>query len=155
MQEQLITFETAKLAKEKGFKFDVDLDDYVVNGGLMFFGKNYKDPNYILPLNLLFWETSPNTQQWIDIDVHCPTQSLLQKWLREVHNIDVEPYLIVMTKNNDIVVEQDFDMKDYTYFLKHKGISQFAGNSGVKGSYEESLEVGLQEGLKLIKDELV
>jgi hypothetical protein len=53
-----------------------------------------------------------------------------------------------MIKN--IEIEQDFDSKEYTYHLKNKGISQFVGNAGVKDSYEEALEVGLQEALKIL-----
>lgn len=73
----------------------------------------------------------------------------IQRWLRGVHNIDVEPYLILMTSNN-VEIKQDSDTKEYTYSLKHNGISQFVGNSGVKDTYEESLAVGVLEALKLI-----
>lgn len=67
------------------------------------------------------------------------TQSLLQKWLREVHKIDVfcdsigcgYYYAVVYNQNAEQVFKQDGD-----------------------SSYEDSLEIGLVEGLKLIKYKL-
>lgn len=151
MEETRITFETAKLAKEK--KFDLNVSSFFQSNQEIVNEINAAEINSklycrsYLPAFKLFHNANSNTEQdWYSR----PTQGLLQKWLREVHNIDVEPYLILMTKNNDVEVEQDFDCKEYTYKLKHKGISQFVGNAGLKPSYDEAFEVGLQEGLKLI-----
>lgn len=127
MSDIKINFETAKLANDKLFNLETGDCDYMVDG------------KYAGEAGAC---TSCTTY------IKRPTQTMLQKWLREVHNIDVEPYLILMIKN--IEIEQDFDSKEYTYHLKNKGISQFVGNAGVKDSYEEALEVGLQEALKLL-----
>ena len=59
MEDTRITFETAKLAKEKGFEFRV-MWEYILG-----FKNNYERDKYL------------------------PTQSLLSKWLREQHNIIV------------------------------------------------------------------
>ena len=59
MEDTLITFETAKLAKEKGFEFKI------VWGYILGFKNNHERDKYL------------------------PTQSLLAKWLREKHNIIV------------------------------------------------------------------
>lgn len=71
MQEELITFETAKLAKEKGFikytnfrYMSKDVEGCLVNIG--------------------------DLTTLAGADISAPTQSLLQRWLREVHNIDVK-----------------------------------------------------------------
>ena len=59
MEDTLITFETAKLAKEKDFEFKI-VWEYILG-----FKNNHERDKYL------------------------PTQSLLAKWLREKHNIIV------------------------------------------------------------------
>ena len=78
------------------------------------------------------------------------TQNLLQKWLREVHNIEVEPYLIIC-KHNNREIPQLPEEKEYDYKIIVSGISQYIGTIQNDLSYEEALEKGLQEALKLIK----
>jgi hypothetical protein len=132
MEETRITFETAKLAKEK--KFDLNVSSFFQSNQEIVNEINAAEINSklycrsYLPAFKLFHNANSNTEQdWYSRQ----TQGLLQKWLREVHNIDVEPYLILMESNNR-ELEQDFDVKEYTYKLKDKGISQFVGNDGVK-----------------------
>lgn len=65
-----------------------------------------------------------------------PTQSLLQKWLRDVHNIEI--------------AVQWFD----NCYIKAVAKKPFKANTyRVEGidTYEEALELGLQEALTLIK----
>ena len=97
MEDTLITFETAKLAKEKGWDGD------------------FVESHKILT-----------------------TQSLLAKWLREKHNI---------------IIIVDYEGIDgyYYKFYSYKGMKKFydASNTNYK-TYEEALEIGLQEALKLI-----
>lgn len=106
MKEELITFETAKLAKEKGY--NKEFEDYPYKGCII-----------------------------------APTQSLLQRWLREKHGIHVwvHPNLIWQTYHHKGIV----DRKE-----THNTNIAFDGES-MKDTYEEALEVGLQEALKLIK----
>lgn len=79
--------------------------------------------------------------------LYAPTQSLLQKWLREKHNI------VVLVEFNDGTYTQD----NFTFFIykndiavKHHGIPK---NSELKSynTYEKALEEGLLQALKLIK----
>lgn len=93
MEDQLITFETAKLAKEK------------------------ECPLIKTRLNIII---SP-----------VPTQSLLQKWLREVHNIHITIWYNELTKKYRIDTPEDLNESEYE-------------------SYENALEIVLQEILKLI-----
>ena len=67
MEEQLITFETAKLA------YDIKLNGY----NSIFPGFNYNENG----------ELKGYSDKYV-----APTQSLLQRWLREKHNIDVLIY---------------------------------------------------------------
>ena len=126
MEEQLISFETAKLAKEKGYNI-TNIFSYDETSGIML----PKDPTY---------------PGW-----HCyalegvcpaPTQSLLQKWLREKHNIHIE---IEIASDEELNIIQP-----YVYqwdFYKNGNIT--IGRE-FYDSYEEALEVGLLEALKLI-----
>lgn len=120
MKEQLISFETAKLAKEKGFPQNFSYAQFINmgKGEWKFYNK----------------EDADNLDDSIGIgkNIRCsaPTQSLLQKWLRKVHGIDVLPY-----KVGD----------------KYTTVYNGSENEGLKNTYEEALEKGLQEALKLIK----
>lgn len=146
MKEQLISFETAKLAKEKGFDWGTDCL-YTPKKELLS-GRDY-DYN-----GLYQWNKEP----YIYIDnigeVHnilsAPTQSLLQKWLREIYEIYIEieitdntkyfyfKYILVTSKDRDY---NDLDMIDSA--KRHWNNERFK-------TYEEALEKGLQEALKLI-----
>ena len=145
MKDTLIIFETAKLAKEKRFNyhcdaiFDDDLTEVNVKDriALDFFerfvqdyhdskayrGNDAKD-EYLLERN-----------SFVDTYTLRPTQSLLQRWLREVHGI----YLLV-----DMGINRDYHWK---YFNNQ---SAFTYSEGSFTSYEAALEKGLKEVLKLI-----
>ena len=114
MIEQLVEFETAKLAKERGF--NEECWDYYDNGGV-------SRPNITKVSNKMKL-------------ISAPTQSLLQKWLREVHNIK----LTVMFRENSITGTESWD-----WLIK--GIDVFYKRFK---TYEEALEKGLIEALKLI-----
>ena len=130
MKEQLINFETAKLAKEKGVKLDIN-------------GLYWEDGSYDSGENALVYE------EFQDV-MSAPTQSLLQKWLREFHNIIVtsKPY------QDDVSNETDEDIEFQTLWENEivnvkDSYNTFSDNT-FHHSYEEALEVGLQEALKLI-----
>lgn len=78
MEETLIDYETAKLAKEKGFDWNTDYY-YNTDGESRY--ASYYDPT---PNNRgdMSWFSGGNT-----FCCAAPTQSLLQKWLRDVHSI--------------------------------------------------------------------
>lgn len=132
MKEQTIKYETAKLAKEKGFPQGGIYGMYNVNNESYY---NVKAKNF-------------------DIQITAPTQSLLQKWLREEKSIDVvlqpERY---KDGTNYIVQAQKFDFnsnpKDNPNFMV-KGSYWFNDNNEYP-TYEQALEKGLQEALKLIE----
>jgi hypothetical protein len=131
MKEQLITFETAKLAKEKG------LCEYF-NKGTEYVSAFYSEDG------INFEETEFQQEDCIIGDRYFrPTQSLLQKWLREVHKIDVFCDCIGSGKYYSVIYDNSIKEGNDKVFEQEK-----------ETSYEESLEVGLQEGLKLVKDEL-
>lgn len=162
MKEQLISFETAKLAKEKGFNEYCKLQyvetlEHTIESH---HNGNEYTISHVLPRPLYISHLSEH-----DIPIcNAPTQALLQKWLREIHNIHVcvNPYTNP-AKGVDIIY--------YELFLSHKDNS-FEGslnNSclrlteslktkkpsyvGLYNTYELALEEGLKNALNLIKTE--
>ena len=144
MQEQLISFETAKLAKEKGFNVPSN-SHYLYNTVLI--EKEYKDDItqinkhiykccfYDLPKELLGL-----TDKWAYL---APTQSLLQKWLREEHKIQMLIQHYTHIKDGEL----------YAGFVYNPNIIYCASPGPVIRkalTYEQALEICLQEALKLI-----
>ena len=126
MEDTRITFETAKLAKEKlfpqsrkakgKFRDDGSTENLGIGGAMV-----------------------DTCKEWYER----PTQSLLAKWLREKHNIHV-------TSRYDIVLEKGYGYTLY-FFMEDKG--SFVNKeliSYIYKTYEEAYEIGLQEALKLI-----
>lgn len=129
MEEQLISFDTAKLAKENGFTGYKSHVFYYKTGELYIKG------------SMSFCEDW-NTWEYTDgIRWAAPSQAILQRWLREKHSIDLmigtgayprgsNKWLTVILSPSD---ELPIQLKGY------------------RESYEQALEYGLIEALKLIK----
>jgi len=129
MKEQLISFETAKLAKEKEFF------DKTSNGEIRISQQNVYSPEG----NLFSLEKAIFSSAFRLKDCYnAPTQSLLQKWLREVHNINI---LISPSKTNYFII--------MVYLDKHNNFQEYDLQNYYK-TYEEALETGLLEALKII-----
>ena len=167
MEEKLISFETAKLAKEKDFNIlqhsyyfeDGEFKENSLKGTNGYYGEEYEFDLSEFNEN---WNDKWLTKKTGDRCFGCskqkgyletfsaPTQSLLQRWLREVHNIYVESYHDLTSDGTKIQFYTSWG------FLQQKDKN---GNQNVNGwydeyndweTYEEALEVGLQEALKLI-----
>ena len=126
MQEQQISFETAKLAKEKGFNEECYLT----------YGKIFKE--YCI-FKSEYSETNSEVNKYT---YSAPTQSLLQKWLREIHNIYINIYVL---EDDNGLIYYDFGLKQVVNWLSDK-----SKKLEVFNTYEEALELGLYESLKLI-----
>jgi hypothetical protein len=132
MKEQIVSFETAKLAKEKGFDVPIMqmLQVYHITTG--------KIDMYLTSNRVSNW----NDNKYVEI-CSAPTQSLLQKWLREVHNIHIIVFLN-SEKQYFSDVYQNFQLPVDSEELH----SLLSGR--VYKSYEDALEAALQEALNLI-----
>jgi hypothetical protein len=119
MKEQLITLETAKLAKEKGFDIAVQ-HFYDKEGNLDICGYD-------------------NWNKGFGEACSCSSQSLLQKWLREKYNMHLLIKAPVLTKQWECHIETPFRFTHPTHYYQ------------IGNSYEEALEKGLYEALKLIE----
>ena len=140
MKEQLVSFQVAKLAKEKGF--------------------NWKVINYFklstISNPLIEDECRPQNINSLQSDsiFSRPTQSLLAKWLREEHNIHIKIDDFI---DDETGIEWDYEIVIIGTDLDERGnyiplISYDMNNSIERKfkTYEEALELGLQEALKLI-----
>lgn len=144
LKDERISLNTAKLLKEKGFaegcngayteylktnksdnpafrttKGEVEFDNsYFINGNIMsdFSGKNY-------------------------IQYSAPTQSLVARWLREVHNIQV--YAYSHTKN----IKDEY--RDYVVYVNNTAINDPRDEEFQ--TYEEAMEFGIFYALNLIQ----
>jgi hypothetical protein len=110
MKDELIKFETAKLSKEKGFNEDCGW--------------------------LLHKDNDGSYTNCDDLGYNQPTQSLLQRWLREVHDIH-----IIIESSNQVGVKHNF--YNYLIWLRYESFDVYK-------TYEEALEVGLIKALELL-----
>lgn len=145
MKEEIVSFETAKLAKSRGFNENV----------LYHYGSGYTP---CVNDDGLFMDDVCNSE--IDpYEFSAPTQSLLQRWLREVHNV------VIVVRPVDERISDSGDWKNRGYgvifykysedsiIIDHAHIpSDLSGYLDYFPTYEQALEVGLQESLKLIEE---
>ena len=145
MREESIKFETAKLAKEKGFNID--------NGNCF----DEKENHYSWDMVTWFNESENKHLQFdetLNPIYYRPTQSLLQKWLRETENIHIE----IRNHENKWYWELKtvIHNSDFSVILNSANKNKELGWSKIElNSYEEALEIGLQEALKLIEIDTV
>ena len=126
MEDTRITFETAKLAKEKGFNA-LCYDAFNSKGNL--YSNGWCEYIYDNKVEIPFGSGVLESQ-----DILAPTQSLLAKWLREKYDIHLIAY-----KNINI------DGYDWCY-ITTDGIT----NINSYKTYEEALEAGLYQALLLL-----
>ena len=136
MKEEVISFETAKLAKEKGFDWKC-LHFYCINSTCNHIDTPY-EYSFRVNANFNSEDNFGYGKTW-----SAPTLAFLQQWLREKHKIDVLP---TMSRNSRTYGYRIFCIEDgktieYVHiYEKHE-------------TYEQALEQGLIEGLNLIKNE--
>ena len=136
MQEQLITFKTARLAYKNNFDWSV-ANCYNENGEL----GDESDGGLLINYNGFTKTETSNTNLY-----SAPSQSLLQRWLREKHNIHMyiiadKPYSFSENKDLDVI---------WICSLYKPLLIEYGNLKEEYKTYEEALEAGLQEALKLI-----
>ncbi len=91
--EDYVSFETAKLLKENGFD-EKSQKVYMRNGQLLWAQIFMEGESFVNNKDI---DLVANYNDW---DIHtqgeyaypCPTLQMAMKWLREVHNLCIEPY---------------------------------------------------------------
>jgi hypothetical protein len=122
MTEELVTLETAKMLKEKGF--NEYCKDIINHKGIM--------------METIFRTSKDLPKSFYS----CPTQSVAQKWLRETKNIHICVYNCACGYGYEI------SKADGTHITS--SVYEGPNDGGKWDIYEEALEAGLQEALKLI-----
>jgi hypothetical protein len=150
MKDERITLATAKLCKEKGYNISC-------NGSYTEFLKTHKsdNPSFAMKKGEVDFDDSfffMNNNSMCDYSNEnytmyaAPSQSLLQRWLRDTHKLHIE----IILGHDEKQTWYDF----YVYKIELGYDDDFIADSSDmddNGSYEETLETGLQEALKLMK----
>jgi hypothetical protein len=134
MREQLVSFEVAKLAKEKMFRLERNYFGYI--------------DKFYHPITKSIRTYGMTGRINKDILIYIPTQSLLQKWLRETHKIHIETLPQKSSKDTVVWSSTCYNLKKYdcTYCTFHQiSMPDYAE------TYEDALEKGLEKALNLIK----
>jgi len=130
MKEQLVSFELATMAEEKGFNIKT-LSFYTKSGHIMNnnIGKLYS-----------YDASSKNPSFGMSSDevIAAPTQSMLAEWLRKNHKIEV-------------YVQTEFVGALYQYVIKWHDLAHIEQYGNGDKNYEVAMEKGLIEALKKIK----
>lgn len=130
MKEELVTLETAKLLKEKGFN---EFCEFA-----------YADSD----LHIIKMMMQNNGFEDLGLEGYsAPTQSIAQKWLREIKGVYVwvEPVIGKRWKVSFCDFNVPIEESDWMEDKINKG-----NGYPVYDTYEEALEAGIQEVLKLI-----
>jgi len=142
MKEQIISLETGELAKKKGF--DNPVRDYASLGE-----KFDGDITY-------YHYTTSEPSRWncIRHTVALPTQSLLQRWLREEHGYHVQPQKTFHNNTytvGKIPTESRLSGDEFKHVWNVPNSYITTAMKKKFKTYEEALEYGLQEALKVIR----
>lgn len=134
MNEQLVSFKVAKLAKEIRFDWKCRYAYHYDNGNNFTF--DFTEEEFINN----FHKNKDADKDYIS----APIQSLLQKWLRDIHGIAVHI-------STDITLSWVYTIQSLHPQATYTGST--IASVEVFSTYEEALEKGLYRALKLIKDE--
>ena len=143
IEESYVSFETARLLKEAGFR---------EHSRCMYYEE--KDGSYKL-YKCLIGDYDVSTDKSYDGNLYgerylAPTLALAARWLREVHGIHVSSNIFMDSANDadgntvDEWTFWSFDLFDDSGRIIEESDDRY-------DSYEEALEAGLKYGLKLIK----
>ena len=114
IEEDYVSFEIAKLLKEKGFEGRMHTF-YTEEGTEM-------ESAYVVPSNFF--------------PIYCPTLQMAMKWLREVHNLHIQPEITAWPRKGYFV-------EIYLYKNRHNNFEKVPFVEH-KESYEESCEAAIK-----------
>lgn len=138
--EDYVSFEVAKLLKEKGFP-----QEYDVYHSMIYNEEDYEDEYEVQRMVLQTRLVKAGTLSSYPVGVpepkcYCPTLQMAMKWLREVHNIMVSPYALSLGYYFEIF---DLTNRDITgcKSLYKVGIPN---KEDILNTYEEAVEAAIK-----------
>lgn len=148
MKEQLVSFETAKLAKEKGFDWECHSYYHILD---VYEAQDVKYDKLKYNSQADNWHRSVYSDNYWS----APTQSFLQKWLREEHDIHtvIEPKITMDHCYKYTLILYKHACEPETIWEPHKeGLDILESKRfSSYNTYEEVSEAGLLESLKIIE----
>ena len=135
MEERLCSFETSIIAKEKDF--DIAVNDY----------SNIVEPEIVVTVA----KFNHNYKAHGNTVVSRPKQSLLQKWLRDNYDIFVSVQRIPTGSDEwEFSYSIEYLPRDKRNVKRRCSEFMYSYTSQKWNDWEDALEEGLKEGLKLI-----
>ena len=137
---QLVTRQVAKLAKQKGFNW---VTDY-------FYDPHEQSDGYINIIGLSNYDEVKKVLIPRDNFIAIPFQDLLNKWLRNVHGIDIviSTHSLDTNKRGYSIYYGRFMDGEYWPMLAFDRID----DDQRYDEYEEALEIALEKSLNLLED---
>ena len=137
MKEELVSYDIAVMLKEKGFDWDTRY--FYQNDVTHPFSPESGFVSKVNDIVLGYYIDGRNGTQDLnhnsEYSTSTPSLSLAAKWLRDVHNINVDVFYNP---------EQD----TYETHIKYQGNTNYYNPNNSK--YEQALSIGIKEALKLI-----
>ena len=131
MEEHLISFEIAKLAKQKGFKEKTF--------------KQYEEDGYLNRISKSIDVVIGNYEELLFAEFYsAPLQSVLQQWLRDTHKIHIH----IFPEDDDKNIT--WSSKLFILNFGEDNEVHYKRSVGRFNTYELALEASLYESLKLI-----
>lgn len=166
MKDILVSFKVAKLAKEKGFNIktcdffsEKIISNLVPQGDYKYLSIDYDSSGEdISPHGFWDWNSTNKSKRLISAfnesygeDFNevfsAPTQSLLQRWLREKYNLEIN--VILDFQNIEKKLGKYYDLGIFRYKENSRELLPLFSKYDFE-NYEEALESGLFEALNLI-----
>ena len=142
MEDEIVSFETAMLLKEKGFNEPCSY--YYENNDLYKLGYYHGDGTGLVCNN------SPINDRLLCEEMQCtaPTQSLAQKWLRDTHNItfNANPH----SDNEEIIYVVTIKVISNKKHIDFNVMMNTSNKAIMFKTYEDAIEAGLKYCLKSI-----
>jgi hypothetical protein len=154
MKDHLISFETAVLAKEKGFDVNttIEVEDVFKYTLVYSTAKTWVEEKQEF-INTPIYEHQFQHEEKYKLhknEYHAPTQSLLQKWLREVHGIHIQPFYHPNTISTREIKPEVEIIRVFAKNGMTKSILPPSLRNKEFDTYEQAFEEGLLAALKLI-----
>ena len=145
--EDYVSFETARLLKEKGFP-----QEYDIYHSMVYNEEDYEDEYEVQRMVLETKLVKAGTLSSYPIGVpepkcYCPTLQMAMKWLRIEHNIHIEPH-IVRTKCSYGYMPNYIDLKELKQHFPFDEVDFSNADKYVCITYDKACEVALQYSLK-------